>query len=279
MLISQLDIVLVIDESGDKKRGNNTDYVVKQYLRKFEKIENGIVALTAYAIINEIYYPLIFKVFKPQEALQDQDIYKTKLELKIEIIEELKELGFNIRLILTDTLINEVELISEVLNNLNLKYILALRSNLQDLLETEFTQKLYNLNWETYKCDRYSHPGTVKYINSSIDSQSKSIKYYKFERDYCLEADNTDIYYLKTNSSEEAKNIIIETDWIEYLLEYKFKEAKDKLGWADFRFTNYHSIERWWEIVMSAQLLQTIQSSYYYLDALESARYKLFKSL
>lgn len=32
---------------------------------------------------------------------------------------------------------------------------------------------------------------------------------------------------------------------------------KNELGWADFRVTDYTSIERWWEVVFSAYLLVT----------------------
>lgn len=40
-------------------------------------------------------------------------------------------------------------------------------------------------------------------------------------------------------------------------IEYGFKQVKNELGWADFRVTDYVSIERWWEIVLSAYLLVT----------------------
>ncbi|MES1025060.1 transposase [Gloeocapsa sp. BRSZ] len=43
-------------------------------------------------------------------------------------------------------------------------------------------------------------------------------------------------------------------------IEYSFKQVKNQLGWADFRLTDYHSIERWWEIVFSAYLLVTLQA-------------------
>lgn len=42
--------------------------------------------------------------------------------------------------------------------------------------------------------------------------------------------------------------------WIEYGL----KQAKDVLGWADFRMTNYEQIEKWWELVMSAFLMVSL---------------------
>jgi hypothetical protein len=41
-------------------------------------------------------------------------------------------------------------------------------------------------------------------------------------------------------------------------IEYDLKQAKDALGWADFRVTEYDQIERWCEIVMSAFLMVSL---------------------
>jgi SRSO17 transposase len=41
----------IIDETGDRKKGNKTDYVKRQYIGNLGKIENGIVAVTAYGVI------------------------------------------------------------------------------------------------------------------------------------------------------------------------------------------------------------------------------------
>jgi hypothetical protein len=43
-------------------------------------------------------------------------------------------------------------------------------------------------------------------------------------------------------------------------IEYGFKHAKDELGWADYRLTDAASIERWWELVMCAYLLVSLQA-------------------
>ena len=40
-------------------------------------------------------------------------------------------------------------------------------------------------------------------------------------------------------------------------IEYGFKQCKDELGWADFRLTHYTQIERWWELVSSAYLIES----------------------
>lgn len=36
-------LVLIIDETGDKKKGSKTDYVKRQYIGNLGKVENGIV--------------------------------------------------------------------------------------------------------------------------------------------------------------------------------------------------------------------------------------------
>lgn len=39
--------VLIIDETGDAKKGKSTDYVKRQYIGNLGKVENGIVAVRA----------------------------------------------------------------------------------------------------------------------------------------------------------------------------------------------------------------------------------------
>lgn len=41
-------MILLIDETGDCKKGDSTDYVKRQYIGNVGKRENGIVVVTAY---------------------------------------------------------------------------------------------------------------------------------------------------------------------------------------------------------------------------------------
>ena len=61
-----------------RKRGGNTDYVSRQYLGKLGKIDNGIVAVTAWGLIDGITFPLIFDIYKPRQRLQRGDIYRSR---------------------------------------------------------------------------------------------------------------------------------------------------------------------------------------------------------
>lgn len=103
MFIGEKEIILCIDETGDKKKGKLTDYVTSQYIKNLGKIERGIVSVNAYGVVDGITYPLMFQRFKPKNRLKEGDKYKSKLQIAVEMIRELKDLGFQIKLVLADT--------------------------------------------------------------------------------------------------------------------------------------------------------------------------------
>ncbi len=63
------EITLIIDETGDRKKGETTDYGKRQYIGNVGKIENGIVAVTAYGLLEGITFPLIFEVYSNPKSL------------------------------------------------------------------------------------------------------------------------------------------------------------------------------------------------------------------
>ena len=79
------------------------------------KVDNGIVSVNAYGVYCNITFPLTVKVFKPKGTLKSEDNYQTKIELAAEIITELVNEGFNIKLVLADSLYGES---SQFLSNL-----------------------------------------------------------------------------------------------------------------------------------------------------------------
>jgi SRSO17 transposase len=51
------EITVIMDETGDKKKGKTTDYVKRQYIGNIGKVENGIVSVNAYGLIEEMTFP------------------------------------------------------------------------------------------------------------------------------------------------------------------------------------------------------------------------------
>ena len=100
-------ISLIIDETEDRKKGQHTDYVKRQYIGKLGKIENGIVAVTAYGFVEGITLPLTFEVYRSKERLKNGNIYRSKPEIAAQMIRELKAIGFRFKLVLADSLYGE----------------------------------------------------------------------------------------------------------------------------------------------------------------------------
>lgn len=76
--------------------------------------------MNAYGIVEQLTFPLLFKVFKPKHRLRAKDVYRTKLQLAQSIIQELVTLGFKIDLVLADSLYGESSSFVHFLDQLQL---------------------------------------------------------------------------------------------------------------------------------------------------------------
>jgi len=58
------------------------------------KVENGIVAVTAYGLFEGMTFPLMFEVYKPKKRLLESDTYQTKPEIAAKMVRRLQAMGF-----------------------------------------------------------------------------------------------------------------------------------------------------------------------------------------
>ena len=142
------EILLCIDETGDKKKGKTTDYAASQYIGNLGKTANGVVSVNAYGVLDGITFPLLFKVFKPKSRLQAGDEHRTKPQLAVEIIDELKKLGFKFSVVLADCVYGESSDFIAGLARHTLKYVLAIRSNHGVWMPAE--QKVHAGQWAEF---------------------------------------------------------------------------------------------------------------------------------
>lgn len=252
------EIILIIDETGDRKKGETTDYVKRQYIGNLGKIENGIVAVTAYGLFEGMTFPLMFEVYKPQQKLLESDAYQTKPEIAASMIRKLQAMGFKFKLVLADSLYGESDSnFLSVLNQLQLDFVVAIRSNHGVWLPQG--QKVRHNRWRPY--ERIFSDGTTekRYIQEIIFGQRRQIQYWQVTTDpKTLPQNSTWLIMTKVPGIKykEVGNLYGLRNWVEYGL----KQSKNELGWADFRVTAYPQIEKWWELVMSAYLLVSLHS-------------------
>ena len=249
-------LILLIDETGDCKKGKSTDYVKRQYIGNVGKKENGIVAVTAYGLVDGMIVPLSFEVYKPRERLKDGEEYQSKPQIAATMIRDLQALGFKFELVLADSLYGESKVnFVNVLDELKLPYILAIRSNHALWLPQD--QEVYQEPWQTFERTFSNGTTETRYMAEVIYGKRHRKQYWLLTTDPDTLPDNSTSFVMvcapAIKLAEIGDNYGFRT-WIEYGL----KQAKDALGWADFRMTSYEQIEKWWEIVMSAFLMVSL---------------------
>jgi len=66
--IGQRRIVCALMKVEMSKKEKTTDYVAKQYIGNIGQTANGIVSVNAYAVVDKLTYPLLFKICKPNHG-------------------------------------------------------------------------------------------------------------------------------------------------------------------------------------------------------------------
>jgi SRSO17 transposase len=239
-------ITLVIDETGDRKKGKETDYVSRQYLGNLGKVDNGIVSVNAYGVYRNITFPLIVKVFKPQGTLKEEDRYKTKIELATEIITELIELGFNIKLVLSDSLYGESSQFIRKIEEYNLAYVVSIRNNHGVWLPSG--QSVRANKWCKFERTFSNEKSETRYIREIIYGKKRATTYWEITTDPETMPENSTSFVM-TNLQGNLKKTLGNLYGLRTWIEYGFRQCKQELGWTDYRFTSFSHIERWWEII------------------------------
>jgi SRSO17 transposase len=251
--IGNRKINLCIDETGDVKRGDTTDYVARQYIGNIGQTANGMVSVNAYAVVANITYPLLFRIYKPQSRLQTGDVYQSKPQIAIDLIREIEALGFAIERVLADSLYGESGNFIQVLTKLKWPYIVAIRSN-HGVLMPKGERFRYN-RWHAYDQPLAAHPAQRRYIREMIFGKRRTVRYFQITKGSTDNPDKADSWSIMTNLTGDILLTIGSDYTLRTWIEYGFKQVKNELGWHDYRLTDYASIERWWELIFSAYAL------------------------
>jgi SRSO17 transposase len=129
LALRERPFILCIDETGDRKKGKTTDYAASQYIGNVHTLANGVVSVNAYGVLDTVTFPLAFRLYKPQRRLKAGDVYKSKPQLAVELIEELAAQGLHFSVVLADSLYGERGDFTHALHRLGLQYVVAIRSN------------------------------------------------------------------------------------------------------------------------------------------------------
>ncbi len=239
--------ILCIDETGDRKKGKTTDYAASQYIGNVH----------AYGVLDTVTFPLAFRLYKPRRRLKSGDVYKSKPQLAVELIQELAAQGLHFSVVLADSLYGESYDFITALERLGLQYVVAIRSN--HIVWTFPGERVRQTRWRPFARVFTDGTSEQRFICEFVFGKRGRTRYYVVTTDPVhLPPETT--WHLMTNLPGKIERTVGNTFGLRTWIEYGFKHAKDELGWADYRLTDAHSIERWWELVMCAYLLVSLQA-------------------
>jgi SRSO17 transposase len=255
--LRQRPFILCLDETGDRKKGHTTDYAAHQYIGNVHGLANGVVSVNAYGVLDTVTFPLAFRLYKPRRRLKPGDVYKSKPQLAVELLHELAAQGFRFSVVLADSMYGESWEFTTALARLDLTYVVAIRSN--HVVWTFPGERVRQTRWRPF--ERLFTDGTSeqRYICEFVFGKRTRTRYFVVTTDPVhLPPETT--WHLMTNLPGKIERTVGNTFGLRTWIEYGFKQAKDELGWADYRLTDAASIERWWEVVMCAYLLVSLQA-------------------
>lgn len=200
---------------------------------------------------------IILAILKGREIIviidETGDKYQTKPELAAELVKELKELGFNIKRVLADSLYGESHSnFISILEELEIEYAVGIRSNHGVWLPSE--QKVRANRWRAFKNIRWDGQEETRYIREIIYGKKRAIQYWQITTDKETVPDDSTWFIMTRIPHLKYKDVggIYKVRAYE---EQGFRNSKNELGWSDFRLTNYADIQKWWELVMCAYLM------------------------
>lgn len=122
--------VLIIDETGDRKWGDKTAHVGRQYLGNIGKVENGVVSVQSLWADERHYYPIEVEPYTPAhwfvKGNGDAD-FRTKPQIALELVQHAVQRGIPFRAVVADSFYGENMGFVVGLRQLEVGYVLALR--------------------------------------------------------------------------------------------------------------------------------------------------------
>lgn len=265
------DGYVIIDDTGNPKSGSSTFATDRQWIGSLGKVDNGQVVVTTHYADSRKDWPIDLRPYMPKKWVEaenerlDRDTYvfKTKLELGLELIDDLKEHGIHFSHLLMDAWYgNSPDFIKGVEYRKHL-YITPLYANrrifcrLRDDLdsvehnvkelvtsieEDAFSRTDYNkANGEV--CIAYVAEMKLKIKNLPGKRRVLIVKSIKEEHDL------RKIYVLMSNDFDSEIPLLLRGWSFRDSIDKFYQRSKDELGFDQYQVRGDRAIRRHWYMV------------------------------
>jgi len=276
--------VLVIDEHGDRKWGNKTAHVGRQWLANIGKTDSGVVSVTCLWADERVYWPVDYEPYTPAHHFRlgkSDPKFRTKLKIALGLVEEAVQAGIPFRVVVADSFYGEDEQFKAGLRQLKRGYVLALKPS-HSWWHTEgeigaLWQVAEGAGWKDE-----AEPGQwAKIVRQFRDGHTEDwwavevvagpYGPQRLQRAFVVTDDpqtlpDLSTWYLVTNlpapGSERARQPgalpaaelaeVVRLYGLRMWVEQSYKQTKHSLGWSDYQVRSDIGIRRHWELVCCA---------------------------
>ena len=260
--------VLVLDDTGDRKGGEATEHVARQYLGSLGKTDQGIVAVTTLWADERLYYPLHVEPYTPAERLEAgkrDPAFRTKPQIALELIERAHQAGIGFRAVIADCFYGDNTALVGALASRKIPYVLAHRGGVgrgwaPEQSAHSFEEALEETALRAWQKIRRRFRDGHTETWWAVELRFLGFGPHRAERAICITTDRRtrpalSTWYLSTNlqhaTLEEIVTLYAMRNWVES----GYKYLKGELGWADFQVRSDRAIRRHWELVCVRLLL------------------------
>ncbi len=273
---------LVIDETGDRKWGDQTAHVGRQYLGSIGKVENGVVSVHSLWADERRYYPLEVEPYTPARWFVKGEAdpeFRTKPRIALELVERAVQAGVPFRAVVGDSFYGENLGFIEGLEQLELGYVLALRpshawwhpqgelGSVEEVARSQFWQPEATGAWQKItRSFRDEHQEDWWALEAVTGPYGPA----KAQRLVIVTTDPLTLpelttWYLVTNLPAPELEQAKERSWpvasltevvrlygLRVWVEQSYKQVKQSLGWAQYQVRSDLAIRRHWQLVCCA---------------------------
>ena len=259
---------LIIDDSGQRKSGNFTSGVGRQYIGEIGKTDNGIVVVTTHLYDGRKSLPLDIELYQHANSLRqgkDDPEFEKKTELAIKLIDLSQARGYRPGIVIIDAGYgNNTSFLLE-LERRQLKYLGGLAKNRkvtisqkngeqQTIRLDELAQSFSSEDFTEIKLN-LDKPKTVWVVTREVDIsrlQGKRSIAIVMNASTFSEASDIDYFITNVSSSIVTPEWIVNTysprNWVEVF----YREAKGWLGLKEYQVRDKTSLLRHFILVFCA---------------------------
>ena len=264
--------VLIVDETGDRKDGNKTAHVGRQYLGNRGKTEQGVVSVGSLWADEGVYYPLAVAPYTPAPwfALGKADpAFRTKPAIALGLVDQARAHDWPFGAVVADSFYGEHAGFTSGLTQRGVPYVVALKPSHAWWAPAEAIGAVWQVaaqsGWESPQQPGAWHAVTRQYRDGHQEpwwALEGVAGPYGPDRPRRLVIATTDpatlpettTWYLATTLPVSAADVgeIVRLYGLRNWVEQQYKHVKASLGWSQYQVRSDHAMRRHWALVQCA---------------------------